>query len=66
MSGTRGGWRDRIVPARPYALPMLGLTALTTAATLWHVAVGVAAGGVSLLLLEYDRRVRRAAKGEQP
>lgn len=59
---TRRHWFRLI---RPYTLPMIGLGLLTSAAAQLGWPAGLAAAGVSTILLEVERRTHRAARGEQ-
>jgi len=59
-------WRDRVAVIRPYALPVTGLGSLSVGVGQYGYGPGLITAGVSVLLVEYDRRVRRAVQGEQP
>ena len=59
-------WRNRIAVIRPYALPVAGLGSLSVGVGQFGLGPGLITAGLAGLLVEYDRRVRRVARGEQP
>lgn len=59
-------WRNRITVIRPYTLPVAGLSTLSVGVGQFGLGPGLITAGVGALLVEYDRRVRRAAEGREP
>lgn len=59
-------WRSHIAAIRPYTLPVAGLSTLSVGVAQFGTGPGLITAGLGGLLVEYDRRVRRAAEGREP